>query len=484
MAELRTPLNIRPRILYQVAKAAWEGKLFEKRDELCDLIHAEYEDEVSRHYVANQIRIAMGLDPHDSDTVLSEYDAEALMGISSPNTIVADPSACQRCEPGKRNCEQACPFQAISHDADGRVTIDADKCLGDGYCVDACTFGTLAQKSQFVPLIQLLRQQTHPVYASIAPAFAGQFGPAVTPQMLRAALLQLGFADVVETALYADLITMKEAFEFDDHVKTEHDFLITSCCCPVWIKLIENKFPNLVDHISPSVSPMVASARVIKAFDPEAKVVFIGPCVAKKSEAVLADLAGAVDYVLTFQELSTIFEATGISPMSEEHYNQKVQNSQTIAGHDMLIGDTEKNAASWSGRVYAHTGGVSAAVGATLEKLVPRRSQAFNPVKVEGVVDCQKLLNDIQAGNLEANFIEGMACKGGCVGGPGRLINPEEGKKHVVRFGLAAAAQTPVENPQVYAILNGLGQQEAERAAMTGDSPIARLLARSLNKSE
>lgn len=482
MGETRTPLNIRPRILYQVAKAAWEGKLFEKRDELCDLIHHEYEDDVSRHYVANQIRLAMGLDPHDADTILSEYDEEALMGMTSTSVIVADSSACQRCAPGQRSCEQACPFGAIAQDDEGRVIIDGERCLGDGYCVDACSFGALAQKSQFVPLIQLLRQKTHPVYASIAPAFAGQFGDEVTPALLYNALLRLGFTDVIETALYADLITMKEAFEFDDHVKTEHDFLITSCCCPVWIKLIENKFPHLISHISPSVSPMVASARVLKAFEPNAKVVFIGPCVAKKTEATLPDLQGAVDYVLTFQELSTIFEATGIDPKSSELYNQYAQNAASTPEPDILKEDAEKKPASWSGRVYAHTGGVSAAVGATLEKLVPRRSQSFNPIKVEGVLDCQKLLSQIAEGQLTANFIEGMACKGGCVGGPGRLLSPEDGKKQVIRHAFTAAAQTPVENPHVYAILNRLGQQDSIRSTMTGHSPIAHILGRTLRE--
>lgn len=463
MPETKPALNLRPRILYQVAKAAWEGTLFDKREEICAIVHKEYEDDVSRHYVSNQIRIAMGLAPHDSDSVLDEYDEEALMGISTTPVIVADASTCALCERNNRACEQACPFQAINHDDEtGKLAIDYEKCMGEGYCVEACTFGALSQKSQFVPLIHLLRQQTHPVYASVAPAFAGQFGPEVTAGKLRSALLKLGFSDMIETALYADLITMKEAFEFDDHVKTEHDFMITSCCCPVWIKLIENKFPDLVEHISPSVSPMVASARIIKTFDPAAKVVFIGPCVAKKSEATLPDLAGAVDFVLTFQELQTLFEATEINPADQA--------------------DEEKALASWAGRVYAHTGGVSAAVGATLEKLVPTRSQNFNPKKVDGIPDCQKLLNDIHHGKVEANFIEGMACKGGCVGGPGRLLPPDEGKKHVTRYGFAAQAQTPVENPQVYTLLNHLNL-DSESPQMTGESPIAKLLARKLSQT-
>jgi len=459
MNEQPKNLNIRPRILYQVAKAAWDGKLFERREEICRLVHEEFQDNVTRHQVANQIRIAMGLEPHDGDTVIGEHDQEALMGMGSAPVMVADAGACGQCAVGDRACEQVCPVAAISHDELGKVRIDHTTCLGDGHCVQACSFGALADKSTFVPLIDLLRQRTHPVYASIAPAFAGQFGPDVTAGKLRSALLKLGFEEMVETALYADLITIKEAFEFDHYVKTETDFLITSCCCPVWIKLIENKFPQLLDHISPTVSPMVASARVIKTLHPEAKVVFIGPCVAKKSEAQLPELKGAVDFVLTFQELATIFEATEIDPAGQP--------------------DEENSQASWGGRVYGRSGGVSVAVETTLEKLVPVRAQSFVALKIDGIPDCQKALEAIHRGETSANFIEGMACKGGCVGGPGRILSPQEGTEHINAYGNAAASQTAVENPHVYSLLARLGH-EAGLPAMTGEGPIAVLLARKL----
>jgi iron only hydrogenase large subunit-like protein len=437
--------------------------LFERREELCHMVSTEFKDHATRRYVANQIRMAMGLSPHDFDNVLNEYDEEALMGMGSEPMIVANSEACRMCPEGGRSCEKACPLNAITHDKFGKVTIDEEKCMGEGHCIDACSFGALGEKSQFVPIINLLKQQSGPVYASIAPAFAGQFGLDVTPGKLRSALLALGFTDVFETALYADLVTMKEAFEFEDHVKTAHDFMFTSCCCPVWIKLIENKFPDLVQHISPSVSPMVASARVIKQFEPEAKVVFIGPCIAKKSEAMLPDLKGAVDYVLTFQELATIFEATQINPAEQV--------------------DNEKSVASCGGRIYGYTGGVSTAVATTLEKLIPHHSQKLVPVKVDGIPDCQKLLEQIKNGQLTANFIEGMACKGGCVGGPGRLIPPEQGKEHVENYGQSSPAHTPVENPQVYAILARLGH-ENEITALSGKSPMAELLARKLGPSK
>ncbi|EIW17998.1 MULTISPECIES: [Fe-Fe] hydrogenase large subunit C-terminal domain-containing protein [Pelosinus] len=454
-----TTLNIKPRILYHVAKAAWEGTLFDRREEICTMVSEEFQDKHTRRQVANQIRIAMGLDPHDNDLVLNDYDEEALMGMSNDSIIITNPDACQSCPTEKRNCEKACPLQAITRDDLGKVSINQEKCLGEGHCIQACSFGALAEKSQFVPLINLLKQHSHPVYASIAPAFAGQFGAEVTPGKLRSALLKMGFTDVLETALYADLITMKEAFEFDEHVKTDQDFMFTSCCCPVWIKLIENKFPDLMEHISPSVSPMIASARVIKQFEPDAKVVFIGPCIAKKSEALLPDVKGAIDYVLTFQELATIFEATNIHPADQE--------------------DHEKAVASWGGRVYAYTGGVSAAVATTLEKLIPHKVQKLVSLKVDGIPDCQKLLEQIRNGQFTANFIEGMACKGGCVGGPGRLLPPEEGREHVKKYGAIALANTPVENPQVYTILARLGH-DSGMPGLSGKSPMAELLSRKL----
>jgi iron only hydrogenase large subunit-like protein len=453
-------LSLKPHILYQVAKYAWEGTLYQKSEEIADLIHKEYQDHYTRKQVANQIRVAMGLPPHDSDKITGEADEEALMGMSYEPVWITDPTACQHCDKANRDCMAACEANAISFDSQGKVAIDKEKCLGEGRCITACNFGALAESSQFVPLIKLLKEKSHPLYASVAPAFAGQFGNNITAGQLRSALKTIGFTEVVETALYADLLTMKEALEFDEQVKEENDFLITSCCCPVWIKLIENKYPELVNKISPSVSPMIASGRVIKEFEPNAKVVFIGPCIAKKQEIMLPELKGAIDFVLTFQELNAIFEAANVIPADQPDF----ENSQ----------------ASWGGRVYGRTGGVSSAVAATVEKLVPERIQKLRSIKVDGVPDIQKLLEQLKStGLVDANFIEGMACKGGCVGGPGRIITPEAGTEQINRYGNAAHAKTPVENPEVYAILARFGHRGTV-PPLTGDSPLSQLLARHL----
>ena len=455
-----TTEELKPRILYEVARAAWDGTLSERREDICRLVCEEFGDRVTRHRVANQIRVAMGLSPHELPSVEGENDAAALMGLMDGPFIVNDPTVCKQCPEAGTCCGPDCPLHAITKEAGEAVHIDHTKCLGEGNCLTHCSFGGLTEKSQFVPLISLLRNQKGPVYASVAPAFTGQFGPEVTPGKLRSALLQLGFAEMVETALYADLITMKEAFEFDEHVREVGDFLITSCCCPVWIKLIEGRYTDLASHISPSVSPMIASGRILKAIEPDAKVVFIGPCIAKKTEATLPDVAGAIDFVLTFQELSAIFQATGVDPAT--------------------LPDEENPIASRAGRIYARTGGVSEAVSDTLTRILPGRVGDLQALKVHGIPNCQKVLEQAAGGALDANFIEGMACVGGCVGGPGRIVSVEVATPEVNAYGAAASATTPVENPQVYQILTRLGL-EMSAAVTSKESPVATLLSRHLH---
>lgn len=457
-----TSLELRPRILYEVARAAWDGVLNERSEDICRLVCEEFADQTTRHQVANQIRVAMGLPPHELDSVGGENDEDALMGLMNGPFIVADPTACKQCPDFETCCGPDCPLQALTKEPGRAIQLDHSKCLGEGHCLSQCSFGGLSEKSQFVPLISLLRNQTGPVYASVAPAFAGQFGPAVTAGKLRSALRRIGFADMIETALYADLITMKETFEFDEHVQSVGDFLITSCCCPVWIKLIEGRFASLAGHISPSVSPMVASGRIIKNLEPEAKVIFIGPCIAKKTEITLPDLAGAIDFVLTFQELAAIFSATGIDPAS--------------------LPDEESPTASRAGRIYARTGGVSEAVAQTLKKILPHRVNDMQSLKVDGIPNCQKTLEQATNGQLEANFIEGMACIGGCVGGPGRIVGIEVSTPAVNGYAEEAAAGTPVENPQIYQLLTQLGWSNPA-VKLEENSPTAVLLSRHIHSS-
>ena len=410
------------KLLLEVAQAAWNGELFSKQENLCQILLDEFQSPEKRKEAIQLVRQAMGLPAGSGDELFGDGDQEALLGLEETYLTLSDQPA-----------EQSGSLEVLS------------------------------SKATLVPLIEMLKDREQLIYATVAPAFSGQFGPDVTAGKLRSALIKLGFTDMAETALGADLVTMKEALEFCAHVNKPGDILITSCCCPVWIQLIGVRFPELKEKISPSVSPMIASGRVTKEYYPNSKVVFIGPCVAKKAEANLPDLAGTIDYALTFQELKTLFEAAGIDPTKEK--------------------DDEKAQASWAGRIFARTGGVSQAVKKTLERIAPERVADFNPVQVDGVPDCIKILQEISEGKCKYNFIEGMGCKGGCVGGPGKLVDPALAALEVNQYGEKSQAQTPIENPAIYALLARLGNQ-GDLEELRGESPIGNLLNRNFKNKE
>ena len=191
--------------------------------------------------------------------------------------------------------------------------IDTDRCLSCGLCVDSCKNGLILDKVEFLPIVDLIKNNKT-VIAAVAPAISGQFGDNVTMDKLREAFIKIGFTDMIEVAFAADVLTIKEAVEFDKHVHGPNDLMITSCCCPIWIGMLKKVYKELVPNLSPSVSPMIAAARIIKKLNKDAKVVFIGPCIAKKAEAKDKDLIGDIDFVLTFHELDEIFKALNIEP--------------------------------------------------------------------------------------------------------------------------------------------------------------------------
>lgn len=338
---------------------------------------------------------------------------------------------CEKCA-YERACASSCIFDAIEV-TEGNIHINPDKCTGCGVCVDACALERIAANKDVLPVLQAVREQKRDVYALVAPAFTGQFGEKATPGRLRAAFKALGFKGMVEVAVFADILTLKEALEFDQQVLEESDFQLTSCCCPVWIAMIRNIYSELVPHVPGAVSPMIAAGRVVKKLHPEAMTVFIGPCMAKKKEAREPDIADAVDYVLTFQEVKEIFDAAEIRP--EE------------------LTEDGKEHSSRAGRIYARTGGVSEAVSRTVEQLHPGRKIAVRPEQADGVPACRALIERIQKGETEANFFEGMACKGGCVGGPKAVLDKEQGASIVNAYGEEAVYKTPLENPYVMELL-------------------------------
>ncbi|MCL5290478.1 MAG: [Fe-Fe] hydrogenase large subunit C-terminal domain-containing protein [Bacillota bacterium] len=357
----------------------------------------------------------------------------------------------------EEGCQVSCLMEAIERDEKGNVVINGNTCDDCGQCVGTCKHESLVDKKEFIPLVEVLKNRKVPVYAIIAPAFIGQFGPRVTPGQVRAALKQLGFYGMVEVALFADILTFREALEFDAHVHKEGDFVLTSMCCPVWVSMVKKVYTRLASHITPSVSPMVACGRGVKKLQPDAKVVFIGPCIAKKAEAKEPDVRDAVDVVITFKELKQIFEAVGINPSEMQA--------------------DEKEHSSTGGRIYARTGGVSQAVADTLKRIRPDKQIQIKSIQAHGVKECRRMLQDALDGKITANFYEGMGCVGGCVGGPHVLIDPGQGTELVNRYGEAAANLTPADNRYVLALLKRLGFDEIDHLF---DEEKAKIFSRSL----
>ena len=369
------------------------------------------------------------------------YDTHHLDCLLHPekHPLVLQTGACSCDDP---NCVKVCPFHAIHPGESGEPIIDEDKCAGCSICIQECRAKNLTASKDVIPALQAIRSHKDLIYALVAPAYVGQFGDEVTPGKLRNALKKAGFDGIIEVSLFADILTLKEALEFDKNIKTEQDYQLTSCCCPMWIAMIRKIYKELVPHVPPAVSPMIACGRAVKTLHPNALTVFIGPCLAKKAEAREKDIADAVDYVLTFQEIQDVFRVMEIDPAAME--------------------ESEKDHSSRAGRVYAHTGGVSEAVISTLERLKPNRTISVRTQQADGVPACKAMIQDILSGNINANFFEGMGCVGGCVGGPKALIPHEEGHTHVEEYGNAAPFQTPIDNPYVIELLHRLGLDTVE----------------------
>ncbi|GAA0797444.1 [Fe-Fe] hydrogenase large subunit C-terminal domain-containing protein [Faecalicatena orotica] len=387
-------------------------------------------DELYRDILAQKVSLKAPLPP--------EYEPYHLDCLLHPerNAPVLFDEPCTDCA-YERACQNSCIFDAIEEGSDGKLFINPNLCTGCGVCIDACENHNISAGKDILPAMKAVREAKGPAYMMVAPAFLGQFTENVTPGKLRTAFRALGFSGMVEVALFADILTLKEALEFDKHILEKGDYQLTSCCCPVWIAMIRKMYKELMPHVPGAVSPMVACGRMIKLLHPDAVTVFAGPCLAKKSEAREKDVAGAVDYVLTFQEVQDIFEAADIHPEELE--------------------DQEKEHSSRAGRIYARTGGVSEAVRETERQLRPDRKIKVRAEQADGIQDCRALISRIQNQETDANFFEGMGCPGGCVGGPKAILNKDEGKRFVDEYGDQALFATPLENPYVMKMLEKLG---------------------------
>lgn len=318
----------------------------------------------------------------------------------------------------KRPCESACKIKAISMAEGGEAKIDYSKCISCGACVYQCPWGAIVDKSYIMDIIEMLKKsengKNYKVHAVVAPSIASQFSYAKLGQVI-SAIKELGFFSVIEAALGADMVAYKEAQEL-----AEKGFL-TSSCCPAFVKYIETQFPMLKDKISHNYSPMAEIAKYIKETDPTAKVVFIGPCTAKKAEFQREKVKPFVDSVMTFEELQALFDSRDF----------KVEE----LGEDIL------DNASYFGRIFARSGGLADAVAEALKEQGNTEFK-LNAISCDGIEACKMALLKASKGVLPNNFIEGMACIGGCIGGAGCLTHGEKNKAEVDKYGREALEKT------------------------------------------
>ena len=316
----------------------------------------------------------------------------------------------------KRPCQNACKVKAISMNDEKAAAIDNSKCIQCGACVYQCPFGAIMDKSYMVNAIDILKKSernphggSYKVFAVVAPSISSQFSYAKLGQVVTG-LKKLGFHDVIEAALGADMVALAEAKELSEKG------ILTSSCCPAFVQYIKSTFPNLVDYISHNMSPMAVLAKYIKEKTPDAKVIFIGPCTAKKAEAQLESVKPYVDTVLTFEELQALLDSRNIDIASLE--------------------ESALDNASYFGRIFARSGGLTDAAAQAMKE--QNIEFEIKPVVCDGIEACRMALLKLNKGVLDGNFIEGMACVGGCIGGAGCLTHGEKSKTDVDKYGREA----------------------------------------------
>lgn len=318
----------------------------------------------------------------------------------------------------KRPCETACKVKAISMGEEKEAKIDNSKCIACGACVYQCPFGAITDKSFILDAIKLLKNsdnnKNYKVFAVVAPSISSQFSYAKLGQVIKG-LKELGFFTVVEAALGADMVAYAESKEL-----AEKGFL-TSSCCPAFVDFVEKNFPQFKEHISHNLSPMATIAKYIKEHEEPCKVVFIGPCTAKKAEVQKESVKPWVDVAMTFEELQALFDSRDIDI--------------TTLDEDVL------DNASYFGRIFARSGGLSDAVAQGLKEhdITDFELKAY---PCDGIEACKLALLQKKGGKLDANFIEGMACVGGCIGGAGCLTHGEKNKAEVDKYGMQAYEKT------------------------------------------
>ena len=407
------------KVLRETARLAWKDTLTENLLDLPKIISPGNTPSIrcciykERAILGERIKIAMGGDK------------------TNPNVIEVMDIACDECPVGgyvvtdscrgclAHRCEDACPRNAITFDDKNHTAhIDKQKCVNCGACVYQCPFGAIMDKSFILDAIDIIKKSeentNYKTFAVVAPSISSQFTYAKLGQVITG-LKKLGFHTVIEAALGADMVAMTESAEL-----VEKGFL-TSSCCPAFVSYIKKSFPDLIPLISHNPSPMAAIAKYLKETDSPCKVVFIGPCTAKKAEAQLEEVKSYVDCVLTFEELQALFDSKDIDITALEE--------------DVL------DNASYFGRIFARSGGLADAVAEALKE-TGHEDFALNPAACDGIEACRAALMKKSRGLLKENFIEGMACSGGCIGGAGCLTHGEKNKAEVDKYGKEAYEKT------------------------------------------
>jgi len=455
--------HLKYKVLREVARQAWNDTLFDNLLDIPKTLVPGNEPTMrccvykERAILAERVKIAMGgdkLNPNVIEVIDIACDECPVGGyevtnacrgclahrcedvckkgaITFDNNHVAhiDKSKCVECGAcakvcpytaivsRKRPCQSACKIKAISMNEQKAATINNDKCTACGACVYQCPFGAIMDKSYMVNVIDIIKKseenKKYKVYAVVAPSISSQFTYAKLGQVI-SGLKELGFFTVVEAALGADMVAMAESKEL-----AEKGFL-TSSCCSAFVSYVKSAFPQLAEHISHNLSPMAALAKYIKETSEGAKVVFIGPCTAKKAEAQLESVKPYVDSVLTFEELQALFDSKDIDITTLEE--------------DVL------DNASYFGRIFARSGGLSDAVAQAMKE--QNIEFDLKPAVCDGIEACRMALLKKSKNVLDANFIEGMACVGGCIGGAGCLTHGEKNKSEVDKYGREAMEKT------------------------------------------
>ena len=442
------------RVLKAVAKRAYEGTLMESYYEIPKLISPGPKPTMrccvykERAIVQERVRLAMGGDRRNPNIIevieiacdecpVERYMvSESCRGCISQRCIKTCPKQaiskkngkahidfdlcieCGRCAKvcpygaiteHVRPCERSCKVGAIHMNEEKKAEINPEKCISCGACSYACPFGAIMDKSFMVDAINIIRnkKENYKTVAIVAPAIAAQFD-GVTLGQVATAIRQLGFDYVVEAAIGADMVADKEAEEL-----VEKGFL-TSSCCPAFVDYIKKHVPELADKTSHNLSPMAELGKFVKlGGESPVKCIFIGPCTAKKAEMRLPNVDLWIDSVLTFEELQAMIDAREI----------EMENLE----------ETSMNDASYCGRIFGRSGGLTEAV----LQVIKEKGLDFE-VKAEacdGIEACKAALLKAKFGKLDKNFIEGMACVGGCVGGAASLNHEPKSRMKVDKYG-------------------------------------------------